>query len=68
MALTDMSLLDVVARAEKEAKGQVLSITPVLEGREPYFVVRVVVGDKVIDSKYGLFGDDDDDDEGHEQH
>jgi hypothetical protein len=69
MALTTLSLLDVVARAEKETKGQVLSITPVLEGRKAFFVLRVVSGDKVVESKYGLFGDEDDEEnEGHEKH
>ena len=69
MALTTLSLLDVVARAEKETKGQVLSITPVLEGRKAFFVLKVVSGDKVVESKYGLFGDEDDEEnEGHEKH
>lgn len=69
MAMTKTSLLDVVAKAEKDTKGQVLSITPTLEGRKPFFEVKVVAGDKVVDSKYGLFGDEDDEgDEGHEKH
>lgn len=63
MALTKMSLLDVVSKAEKEAKGQILSITPVLEGRNAFFAVQLVAGGKVTASKYGLFGDDDDEDE-----
>jgi len=64
MALTSMSLLDVLAKAEKETKGQVLSLTPVLEGHHAFFVLQIVSGGKVSASKYGLFDDDDDDEEG----
>jgi hypothetical protein len=66
MALTGRSLLEVAAKAEEEVKGQVLSITPVLEGRNAFFAVQLVAGGKVIASKYGLFGDEDD--EEHEEH
>lgn len=69
MAMSNSSLLDLVARAEKESKGQVLSISPVLDGRKSYFAVTAVAGGKVVELKYGIFGDeDDDDDEGHERH
>jgi hypothetical protein len=72
MALAKMSLLDVVTKAEKVGNGQVLSITPVLEGRNAFFAVQLVSGGKVVASKYGLFGDGDDEDgdedEGHERH
>jgi hypothetical protein len=68
MCVTEQSLLDVVAKAEKENKGQTLSITPMLDGRKPVFAVKVVSGDKVIEAKYPLFGDEDDEkDEHHEK-
>lgn len=69
LSITTLSLLDIIAKAEKETKGQVLSITPVLDGRKPIFSVKVVSGDKVTESKYGIFGDEDDEEnEGKEKH
>jgi len=67
LSITTVSLLDIIAKAEKESKGQVLAITPALDGRKPIFAVKVVSGDKVVESKYGLFGDEDEDEE-HEKH
>jgi hypothetical protein len=68
MAISEQSLLDVVAKAEKENKGQTLSITPMLDGRKPVFAVQIVSGDKVVDAKYPLLGDEDDEkDEHHEK-
>ena len=69
MSITTVSLLDIVAKAEKETKGQVLSITPGLDGRRPIFAVKTVSADKVVETKYGLFGDEDDEeDEAKEKH
>ena len=61
LALTRLSLSDVVADVEKDTKGTVISITPVVEGRKGWFALKVLAGDKVTETKYGLNGDDDDD-------
>jgi hypothetical protein len=58
MALAPSSLLDIVSRAENETKGQVLSITPVLEGRKAVFVVKTVAGDKISEMRYPLLRDE----------
>ena len=69
MALTKMSLLDVIAKAEKDTNGQILSITPVVRDHDAFFAVQAVAGDKVVDKKYDLWGDEDDEmDEKGEKH
>jgi hypothetical protein len=68
MALSKMSLVDAIAMAEKEKGGQVLSITPIVEGHDAYFAVKTVSGDKVVESKIKLLGDEDEEDEAHEKH
>jgi hypothetical protein len=69
MALAKASLADVVAKAEKEMKGQVLSVTPVLEGRSAAFTVQFASGDKVTVTRYMLLDDEEGEEhEGHEGH
>jgi hypothetical protein len=68
MALSKLSLLDAIAMAEKEKGGQVLSITPIVEGHDAYFAVKTVSGDKVVESKLKLLGGEDEEDEEHEKH
>jgi hypothetical protein len=58
VALSSKSLLDVIALAEKTKQGRVVSIKPVLEGREAHYTVRIVVGDKVVDTKYALLDEE----------
>lgn len=69
MALTKLSMLDVIANAEKDTKGQILSITPLVSDHEAYFAVQAVVGDKVVEKKYEMWGGEGDEmDEEHEKH
>ena len=41
MALSQMSLMDVIAKAQKQQKGTVFSVTPVILNRQPKFAVLV---------------------------
>jgi hypothetical protein len=61
MALSDFSLVEILAKAEKETNGRALSITPVLAGHDAHFLVTVAVGEKVVEAKYVLFRDEDHD-------
>lgn len=72
MALTPLSLLDIIKKAEKDQAGTVFSITPVLHDRKGAFVVLVAAQGKVVHLAYDLVKgdkakiadhDDDDDDE-----
>jgi hypothetical protein len=63
LALSGRSLLDFAALAEKEGKGTLLSITPVLEGRSGIVRVQFAAGDRVVESKYPLHDEDDEADE-----
>lgn len=53
-ALSPFSLLDIIARAEKEQRGRVFSITPVVRDRKPEFVVLVADRDKVNELAYDI--------------
>ncbi|MBI5364898.1 MAG: hypothetical protein HZA53_17100 [Planctomycetes bacterium] len=63
MALARTSLLEVVKDVEKDTKGQVVSITPVLEGRKAFFKVRTLVGDKLTETKRDLFEEEEESEE-----
>jgi hypothetical protein len=66
LALSGRSLLDFVAQAEKEDKGTLLSITPVLRGREGSIRVEYVSGDEIVESSFPLHAEDDEESgEGH---
>jgi hypothetical protein len=54
MALTKLSLLDILQKAEKDQAGTVFSITPVLRDRKAQFVVLAAVEGKVVELRYDL--------------
>lgn len=54
LALSSMSLLDVIAKAEKQQRGTVFSITPVVRNQKPEFVVLVSNKNKVTELSYDL--------------
>ena len=54
MALSHVSLLDIIKKAEKDQTGTVFSITPVLQQRKARFVVLVAAKDKVVELVYDL--------------
>ena len=54
LALSSMSLLDVIAKAEKQQRGTVFSITPVVRNQKPEFVVLVSNNNKVTELSYDL--------------
>jgi len=54
MALSPHALLNIVAKAGKEQPGTVFSITPVVEHRQPQFVVLVAAQGKVVALRYNL--------------
>jgi signal transduction histidine kinase len=54
MALSPHTLLDIMAKAGKEQPGTVFSITPVVEHRQPQFVVLVAARGKVVALRYKL--------------
>lgn len=49
MALSPLSLADVIKRAEKEQPGTVYSVIPVLRDRKPVFAVRVASEGKTVE-------------------
>jgi uncharacterized membrane protein YkoI len=57
LALTNLTLADVVAKAEKASKGTVVSATPEVRGRKAVFVVETAADGKVsewlFDAKSG---------------
>ncbi len=54
MALAPSSLLDVIAKAEKDHPGTVFSVKPKLEGRKARFEVIVAAGGKAQEYEYDL--------------
>jgi uncharacterized membrane protein YkoI len=52
VALSPLSLVDVIKKAEKDQPGTVYSVIPVLQGRKPVFVVRVASGGKTTELRY----------------
>jgi hypothetical protein len=54
MSLSPFSLLDTIARAEKEQRGRVISITPAVRDRKAEFVVLVADRDKVNELVYDI--------------
>ena len=54
MALTKLSLLDVIKKAEKDQPGTVFSITPVLHDHKGEFAVLVAADGKVVELHYDL--------------
>jgi len=56
MALSQMSLLDVIAKAQKQQRGTVFSVTPVIVGNQPKFNVLVANNGRVITLAYDLWG------------
>ena len=54
MAPSRFSLLEIIAKAEKQQPGTVFSITPVMRDRKPQFVVLVANQGKVIELAYDL--------------
>lgn len=52
MAVSHLSLADVIKRAEKDQSGTVYSVIPVLRDRKPVFAVRVASGDKTVELTY----------------
>jgi hypothetical protein len=58
MSLTQVSLLDVIKKAEKDHPGTVFSITPVLHDHKGECVVLVGTGGKVAEFRYDLMTDE----------
>src|SRR6266496_3437937 len=56
MALSQMSLLDVIAKSQKQQPGTVFSVTPVVVGHQPKFNVLVANNGRVITLAYDLWG------------
>jgi len=56
MTLSQMSLLDVIAKAQKQQPGTVFSITPGVVGHQPKFNVLVANNGRVITLAYDLWG------------
>jgi hypothetical protein len=54
MSLSKFSLLDILAKAEKDQTGTAFSITPVVHDRRPHAVVLVATGGKVVELHYDL--------------
>ncbi|MCI0528823.1 MAG: hypothetical protein L0Y56_15400 [Nitrospira sp.] len=54
VAVSPHSLLDIIAKAEKQQPGTVFSITPVVQDRKPQFVVLVADKDKLVALRYDL--------------
>jgi hypothetical protein len=54
MALSPHTLLEIMAKAGKEQQGTVFAITPVVEHRQPHFVVLVAAQGKVVALRYHL--------------
>jgi len=52
IALSQMSVLDVIAKAQKQKKGTVFSVTPVIVGRQPKFKVLVADNGRVRTLSY----------------
>jgi len=52
MAVSHLSLADVVKRAEKDQPGTVYSVIPVLRDRKPVFGVRVATGGETVELTY----------------
>jgi hypothetical protein len=48
MALSPMSLLDVIGKAQKDQPGTVYSVIPVFRDRKPLFAVKVSSGGKTV--------------------
>src|SRR6266852_741401 len=56
MVLSQMSLLDVIAKAQKQQPGTVFSVTPLVVGHQPKFNVLVANNGRVITLAYDLWG------------
>jgi len=56
MTLSQMPLLDVIAKAQKQSLGTVFSITPLVVGHQPKFTVLVADKGRVITLAYDLWG------------
>ena len=56
MALSQMPLLDVIAKAQKQQPGTVFSVTPVVVGHQPKFNVLVANNGRVTALAYDLWG------------
>ncbi len=56
MALSSLSLLDVIAKAQKQQRGTVFSVTPVIVGHQPKFSVLVADKGRVRTLSYDLWG------------
>ncbi len=56
MALSSMSLLDVIAKAQKQQRGTVFSVTPVVLNHQPKFNVLVADNGRVTALAYDLWG------------
>ena len=56
MALASLSLLDVIAKAQRQQPGTVFSVTPVVVGHQPKFNVLVANNGRVITLSYDLWG------------
>ena len=52
MALSTLSLADVIQRAEKDQPGTVYSVIPVLRDRKPVFAVLVASGGQTVELAY----------------
>jgi len=56
MALSSMSLLDVIANAQKQQRGTVFSVTPVVLNHQPKLDVLVADNGRVTELAYDLWG------------
>ncbi len=54
MALSRSSLLGIIANAQKQHRGRVFSVTPVIRDRKPQFVVLLADRNRVVELTYDL--------------
>lgn len=54
MALSRFSLLDIIAKAEKQQKGTVFSVIPMRNDRKGVFVVKIAADGKVTELDYDV--------------
>jgi hypothetical protein len=54
LSLTNLSLLDILKKAETDQSGTVFSITPVVQDRKGQFLVLVSVMNKTVELRYDL--------------
>jgi hypothetical protein len=57
LAVSQTSLLDIAKNAQRDQIGTIISITPVLENRNPLFVVQVDFNGRLVELRYNMKGE-----------